>query len=187
MKLLKKRLDGVFEIPLDPRRDERGFFIRIYDDQIFRDLNLNTKWFQDSRSFTARKNTLRGLHVSLPPSLEGKFIHAVRGAMLWVVVDLRLKSKTFGEWESVILTDQNPSAIYVERGFGHGCRSLTDDCDLFIKADNHYSEAHGTGIAWNDPDLDIDWKLEGTVPLVSARDQAYGSFQDFRGKHGGIE
>ena len=187
MNIQRKKLDGLFEITLDPKRDDRGFFMRLFDDKIFRDAGLNTNWQQESRSFTAKKNTLRGLHVSLPPSVEGKMIHALHGKMLWVSVDLRLKSKTFGQWDSIILDGQKPSWLVASRGFGHGCLSLEDSCDLLIKADTPYSEIHGTGIRWDDPELKIDWKLETKAPLISPKDQTYGSFQEFQKAHKGIE
>lgn len=186
MKLQKKKIVGLYEIELEPRRDERGFFMRIFDNQIFQQLGLNHQWFQDSRSYTEKKHTLRGLHVSLSPALEGKMIHTLCGTVLWISVDVRVHSPTFGQWESTVLTSQKPSILYAERGFAHGCLSLEDHCDLLLKADNHYSDAHGTGIHWNDPDLKIDWGIQGAPNLISERDQSYGSFKEFREKYKGV-
>jgi dTDP-4-dehydrorhamnose 3,5-epimerase len=186
MKIDQRRLPGVFEITGSPIQDARGHFKRLYDEALFRGTGLNTSWAQESESHTARKHTLRGIHVSLPPALECKTITAIRGATAWVVVDLRRDSPAFGQWDRTEVSAERHNTLYAPPGFAHGCVSLTDDCVLLLRAAPAWSEQHGTGIVWNDPDLAIDWGLGGASPFVSDRDRQYPSFQEFRQTHGGV-
>lgn len=183
MVVTASKLSGVFEIALDPRPDDRGLLTRLYDEQTFRRLGLSLSWVQESHIHTFSKHTLRGIHVALPPALEAKLIAVIRGVMLWVVVDLRA-GKTFGQWATFTLSSEKHNLLYVPRGFGHGCLSLTDGSDLVVRADNYFSEEHGTGIVWNDPDLKIDWQLTGAAPIISERDRGYPTFREFRERYG---
>lgn len=180
------RLKGLFEIIPTKHADHRGYMARLYDDKLFEKAGLKNRWLQESRSHTDNKNTVRGLHASLPPALEGKTITALRGAVLWVAVDIRRNSSTFGQWSSVVLSDEQCNTLYAERGFAHGCRSLCDQCDLLLRADQYFSDLHGTGILWNDSDLNIDWELNGTPPIISERDSKYPSFREFKNTIGGV-
>lgn len=181
------RLEGLFRIEPQPSTDHRGSFSRLFDLEAFADFGLNTSWLQESRSYTARRHTIRGLHASLPPAVEGKTVTAIRGEVLWVSVDIRRGSNTFGQWESIRLSGKNYVTLYAAPGFAHGCLSLTNDCDLLLRADTRYSEQHGTGIAWNDPELAIDWQISGMAPIISDRDRSYRSFAHFRNTIGGVE
>jgi|ETN02SMinimDraft_2_1059926.scaffolds.fasta_scaffold50347_2 dTDP-4-dehydrorhamnose 3,5-epimerase len=185
MKINQRKLTGVYEIISYPINDERGSFSRLFDEQIANKAGLNTLWYQESISHTIRKNTIRGLHASLPPSLEGKTITAIKGKIQWVVVDIRKKSSTFGEWDSIILSEQNHKTLYAEQGFAHGCLSLSDDCTLLLRADNYYSEVNGTGIFWGDEDIGVEWELDGP-PIISDRDRQYGSFSKFKEENGAV-
>jgi dTDP-4-dehydrorhamnose 3,5-epimerase len=180
-------LSGLVLVTPEPRPDNRGSFTRLFDVDAFAAAGLNTTWLQESRSYTARRHTVRGLHASLPPALEGKTITAVRGEVLWVSVDIRRGSATFGRWQSVRLSGSIYSTLYAARGFAHGCVSLTDGCDLLLRADTRYSDQHGTGIAWDDPQLAIDWQLAGATPIISDRDRQYPSFKHFADTVGGVE
>ena len=187
IQIKKKKLKGFLEIIPEPYMDERGFLSRLYDEKIFKSLGLNTKWTEESHHHTYRKYTLRGLYTQLPPFSEGKLLRVIRGKLLWMVVDLRKNSKTFGQWDSVILSDESRNSMYTPRGFGHGCLSLTDDVDLLIKSDNYFSLKHGVGIIWNDKDLNINWNLKGNKPFISERDKNYPAFKVFKKKYGGLE
>lgn len=186
MRIEPRRLKGIFEITPSPHLDARGYMVRLFDSEIFRQAGLETTWVQESRSHTRWKHTLRGLHVSLPPVLEGKTITAIHGEVLWVVVDMRRGSETFGQWDAVVLSSERHNTLCAQRGFAHGCLSLTDECDLFLRADTSFSEQHGTGILWNDEELGIDWGLDGVEPLVSERDRLYPTFKKFRERYGGV-
>ena len=179
MKIKERRLRGVFEIVSSPHVDFRGFLARTYEQEMLKALGVDWECVEESLSHTNLVRTVRGLHVQLPPFSEGKLISIIRGKMRWVVVDLRRGSETFGQWDSVLLCDTQYNALYVERGFAHGCLSLSDDCDLILKADQKFASDHGAGIIWNDATLGIDWELGNASPLISERDSNYPSFESF--------
>lgn len=176
----KKKLSGLVEIIPEVYEDERGFLARSYEKKAFQKLGLNIGWKEQSLHHTNKKYTLRGLYIQLPPYSEGKLLSVINGEMLWVSVDLRKNSKTFGQWDSLVLTGALHNLLYAPRGLAHGCVSLSDDVDLLITSDNEFAAAHGVGILWSDKDLDIDWNLGTNTPFVSARDGAYPSFQNFK-------
>jgi dTDP-4-dehydrorhamnose 3,5-epimerase len=183
----KKKINGFYELIPEIYKDERGFLARIYEERVFEELKLPTKWTEESHHHTSKKHILRGLYTQLPPFSEGKLLRVIRGEMLWVSVDLREGSDTFGVWDSVILSGETHNVLYAPRGLAHGCVSLTDGVDLIIKSDNYFSKEHGVGIAWNDKELGIDWKLEGNTPFISERDKRYSSFDEFKIKYGSIK
>lgn len=190
MKILNKKIKGLIEILPETNIDNRGFLVRVYDESFFMENNLNTKWIQESHSHTDKKHTIRGLHIQLPPFSETKMIKAVKGKMLWIAVDLRKDSETFGKWDSAVISDEIKNVLYVPAGFANGCISLSDECDLIIKSDNVFSPDYGVGILWNDKELGIDWNTNNDMNnsvIISERDRNYPSFSDFKKKYGGIK
>ncbi len=188
MQVRKKKIDSIFELIPETYKDDRGFLARIYEERAFKELGMPTHWTEESQHRTNKKNILRGLYVQQAPFSEGKLLRVLRGEMLWVSLDVRKGSKTFGQWESVVLSEKEKNILITARGFAHGCVSLTDDVDLLIQSDNYFSAEHGIGILWNDPDLKIDWQLKGAEPFVSERDKRYPAFADFKKKYeGGID
>ncbi|KKU60162.1 MAG: hypothetical protein UX81_C0003G0022 [Parcubacteria group bacterium GW2011_GWA2_47_12] len=185
MKIFPRKLSGAFEVVTEVFSDNRGSMERIYDKSIFESFT-GFDFVQDSLSYTKKKNTVRGFHVSLPPSQEGKIITAAHGKMLWVIVDIRKGSHTFGQWDMIVLSPEKRNMLCVTRGFAHGCLSLTDDACVSIKADNSFSDEHVTGIIWNDPTLKIDWPLNGAEPIISEAHRKLGTFADFVNKYGGL-
>jgi len=183
MEIIRGKLAGMYKILSNPHTDDRGMLARTYDRELYENHGLTAAWIQESFSHTARANTLRGLHVQLPPFTEGKLIHILRGTMRWVLVDLREESPTFGQWESIDLDGRSADGLYVERGFAHGCVSLSENCDLIIKSDNIYSEKNGVGIMYNDKELGIDWGITAGEPIISEAHKKYGAFDDFRKKY----
>ncbi len=187
IQLAQGKLDGFVELIPEIYEDDRGFLTRIYDERIFEKAGLPVIWTEESHHHTRKKHTLRGLYVQKPPFSEGKLLRAVRGEMLWVSVDLRKGSSTFGQWDSLILSGEKKNMLCTARGFAHGCVALTDEVDLLIRSDNYFSAEHGIGIVWNDPILAIDWQLNGAIPNISERDKAYPSFEEFQQTYtGGI-
>ena len=186
VKLRRGKIDGFVELIPEVYEDERGFLARIYEERIFRELGLPTTWTEESHHHTVKRNILRGLYVQIPPFSEGKLLRVTRGEMFWVSVDLRKNSKTFGLWDSVVLSDKAKNILSTAPGFAHGCLSLTDDVDLIIKSDNYFSPEHGVGIIWNDADLNINWNLQEAAPFISERDKNYPDFKSFKDRYGGI-
>ncbi|MEO1944173.1 MAG: dTDP-4-dehydrorhamnose 3,5-epimerase family protein [Candidatus Thioglobus sp.] len=186
MNIKQRKLKGFFEISSTALVDSRGFLARTYDQKEFDLKKIDRHWVQESLSHTDRRSTVRGLHVQFSPYTETKLISIYKGKMMWVVVDVRKDSSTFGQWDSVILSDEKHNSLFVESGFAHGCLSLSDNCDLIIKSDRAFIEGKGVGIKWNDPVIGIDWGLHDKLPIISDRDSNYLSFNDFVHNHGYI-
>ena len=185
MIIKKGKIKGIFEINLEPHKDHRGFFMRTYDEKMFRNHGLHESWVQESHSYSKEKNILRGLHFQYPPYAEAKLIRVVTGEIFTVVVDLRKGSPTFGKWESMVLSESNNKMIYISRGFAMGMCTLTDNCTLLYKIDNYYVPESQGAIKWNDSDIGINWPVKN--PIVSERDSKAISFKEFADKHGGLE
>ena len=179
MEIKKLKLCGVYEFSLDKKYDKRGHFVRIFDKNIFKKVNISNVWVQENSSFTIKKNTIRGLHMQLAPFDEAKLVRCIKGKILDVYVDLRKESKTFGKWGSITLDSSN--MIYIPRGFAHGFCTLEDNCSVFYKVDNYYNQKKECGILWNDIDLNINWPTNN--PIISDKDNKNLSLKEFIQKY----
>ncbi|MHA2339566.1 MAG: dTDP-4-dehydrorhamnose 3,5-epimerase [Candidatus Hodarchaeales archaeon] len=186
MLIKEGNLRDVYEIQLTPKEDNRGFFMRIYDYDIFKKFSLNKNWVQENHSMTKIKGTIRGFHFQFPPFAETKLIRVINGELFDVILDLRKDSPTFGKWDSNILSAENRKMLYIPRGFAHAICTLTDNCDLIYKVDNYFSPDHEGTIKYDDPELQVDWPLD-REPTVSERDSKALSFNDFVEKYGPME
>lgn len=148
--------------------DARGFFLETYSRKAFAEAGLDYEFVQDNHARSGPKGVLRGLHFQLPPATQAKLVWVVRGAVLDVVVDLRVGSPTYKKWYGVELTEDNFLRLMVPRGFAHGYVTLTEGAEFMYKVDAPYSPAHDAGIAWNDPEIGIDWPLAD--PILSDKD-----------------
>jgi dTDP-4-dehydrorhamnose 3,5-epimerase len=171
MDVLKKTatsLPGLFL--LEPRvfGDERGFFLESYNEQVMAGIGIRERFVQDNHSCSHR-NVLRGLHYQIK-QVQGKLVRVVDGEILDVAVDLRRSSPTFGAWTSVRLSGENKKMLWIPPGFAHGFRVISEKAHVLYKATDYYAPEHERTLAWNDPDLKIDWQLDGD-PMVSAKDQ----------------
>lgn len=164
----KTKLDGVVLIDTDFFRDERGFFIEAWHAERFREHGLPDAFVQDNHSRSARK-VLRGLHYQDMTAPMGKLVRCTSGAILDVAVDLRVGSPTFGQWVGAELTAENMRQIWVPEGFAHGFATLSEFAEVQYKCNGFYTPSSEGGIAWNDPDIAIDWPFDD--PLLSGRDQ----------------
>ena len=182
----ERKLKDVFEITLEPKEDHRGFFMRVYDEQIFRDHGLHHDWVQENHSLSVNKGTVRGFHFQLPPAAETKLVRVISGEVFDVFVDLRKNSPTFGQWDSLILSAENKKLLLIPRGFAHGMCTLKDNSTMLYKVDNYFTPNKEGNIKWDDPDLAIPWPLKGQ-PIISEKDSKAKSFKDFLAKYGGIE
>ncbi len=149
-----------------PRRfgDDRGFFSESWSRRAFARAGLEFDFVQDNESLSVDVGTLRGLHYQAPPHAQAKLVRVVRGAILDVAVDVRRGSPDFGKWVSVELSAENGRQILIPRGFLHGFVTLQPDTHVLYKADNYYAPESEGAVAWNDPDLAIDWQI-GNVTL----------------------
>jgi dTDP-4-dehydrorhamnose 3,5-epimerase len=155
---------------LEPRvfGDERGFFLESYNERALAELGIEERFVQDNHS-SSRRNVLRGLHYQVK-QVQGKLVRAVVGEIIDVAVDLRRSSPTFGGWQAVRLSGENKRMLWIPAGFAHGFRVTTEQAHVLYKATDYYAPEHERTLAWNDPDLKIDWELDGE-PIVSAKDQ----------------
>jgi dTDP-4-dehydrorhamnose 3,5-epimerase len=184
MMIKERKIKNVFEIILEPHMDERGFFMRTYDKEIFKKYNIDSDWVQENHSRSEKKGIIRGLHFQFPPYAETKLIRAIRGAVFDVCVDLRKDSSTFGEWDGIELSEDNKKIIFIPRGFAHGFCTLTEISEVVYKVDSSYRPELESGIIWNDKSLNINWPAEN--PILSDKDSKLGSLEDFIKKYKGI-
>lgn len=181
----ERNLKGTFEIQLEPHEDKRGFFMRVYDFELFKKHGIHKNWVQENHSLSLKKGIIRGMHFQFPPHTETKLVRVIRGGIYDVFVDLRKGSLTFGQWDSIKLSAENKKMIYIPRGFAHGFCTLTKNCEVVYKVDNYYAP-HSEGIIrWNDPDLAIDWPVSN--PILSEKDSKAKSLREFIEKHGALE
>ena len=185
MEIKERRIKGVFEISLKPILDKRGFFMRTFDHSIFESKGLKRDWIQENHSRSEEKGIIRGLHFQLPPFTETKMVRCIRGAVLDVFVDLREDSSTFGQWDSIELSEDNKKAIYIPRGFAHGFCTLSDISEVVYKVDNYYSKESECGLLWNDEQLNIDWPFY--KPILSNKDQKNMTINEFKNKYKAIQ
>ena len=169
------RVSGVFEIHLEPKLDDRGFFARTWCQHEFQAHGLNPQLVQCSISFNVRKGTLRGMHYQVPPNAEAKLVRCTRGAIYDVVVDLRPQSPTFRNWVAVILTAENRHTIYVPEGCAHGFLTIEDKTEVFYQMSEFYNVESAQGVRWDDAAFQIVWP--GKVEVISDRDRSYPNFK----------
>ena len=156
--------------------DDRGFFYESYNQQAIQAATgLDVTFVQDNHSKSAR-NVLRGLHYQVEQP-QGKLVRVVQGEVFDVAVDIRKGSKTFGLWVGQTLSAENKKQLWVPPGLAHGFVVLSETAEFLYKTTDYYAPAHERCIAWNDPDLAINWQMQGE-PLLSAKDAAGAAFRD---------
>jgi dTDP-4-dehydrorhamnose 3,5-epimerase len=185
MLVKERKLRGVFEIQLDPHEDKRGFFMRVYDDTIFKKYGIHRNWVQENHSRSVEEGVIRGMHFQFPPYTETKLIRGISGEIYDVFIDLRKDSPTFGKWDGIKLSAENKKMIYIPRGFAHGFCTLTKNCEVIYKVDNYYAPDSEGSIRWDDPDLGVGWPVDN--PILSKKDSEAKSFSEFIETHGGLE
>jgi len=158
-------------------RDERGFFIESYNEKTFTDLGLSYHFVQDNHARSEVPGTLRGLHFQTPPKAQTKLVRVTRGAVYDVAVDLRLGSPSYGKWYAVTLSAENFLQLLIPKGFGHGYLTLEEHTEFLYKVDEVYAPECDSGLAWNDPDLNVAWPE--LTPRLSAKDEKLLLFKDF--------
>jgi dTDP-4-dehydrorhamnose 3,5-epimerase len=178
-------IKGIFEIQLDPKKDERGFFARTYDKQFFEQHGIHRVWVQESESFSRYKGTIRGLHFQHSPHGETKLISMASGEALIIYVDLRKDSSTFGKWGSAVLKEAH-NMLFIPPGFANGMYTLTDTCRLMYKMDAYYHPDSADTILWNDPDLAIAWP-SATPRIISQKDAHAQGWKEFIMTYGALK
>ena len=175
MKIVSKPLKDVLVLEPKVFGDTRGFFLESYNERVLAEAGIREHFVQDNHSLSAR-NVVRGLHYQVR-QVQGKLVRVIVGEILDVVVDLRRSSPTFGRWSAMSLSGENKHMLWIPPGFAHGFRVVSENAHVLYKAtDYYYPEAERT-LAWNDPELKIDWRLSGD-PIVSDKDQRGTPFRD---------
>lgn len=166
MKKVETGLPGVFVIKPDVFSDARGFFFESYQELKFSELGITTRFVQDNHSKSAR-GTLRGLHYQLNYP-QAKLCRVIQGEVFDVAVDIRYGSPNFGKWAGVLLSAENKDQILIPKGFAHGFLVLSETAEFLYKCDAYYHPEDERGVAWNDPDIGIQWEI--SAPLLSGKD-----------------
>jgi dTDP-4-dehydrorhamnose 3,5-epimerase len=167
MKPTPTPLPGVLLLEPKVFRDSRGFFLESYNENVMADLGIRERFVQDNQSFSTR-NVLRGLHYQLCHP-QGKIVRVVSGEIFDVAVDLRQNSPSFGKWHGATLSGENNRMLWIPVGFAHGFRVVSETAHVLYKATDFYHPECERTLAWNDPDVNVDWQLEGE-PIISAKD-----------------
>lgn len=151
--------------------DDRGFFFESFNERVFAEkTGIKTQFVQDNHSRSG-KNVLRGLHYQIQQT-QGKLLRVVAGEIFDIAVDIRKSSPTFGQWVGCLLSGENKRQFWVPPGFAHGFLVVSDSADVLYKATDYYAPQYERSILWNDPDIGIEWPLNGAEPILSAKDQA---------------
>lgn len=167
MKVSKVNIEGLLLIETDFFGDDRGYFYESYNKQKYDKIGINFDFVQDNISKSV-KETIRGLHYQVGDKAQGKLCQVVKGKVLDVVVDIRFDSPNFGKHFSIELSENDKTQLWIPPGFAHGFSVLSDEAIFSYKCTNIYSQPDERAILYNDPDLNIDWKVKD--PIVSEKD-----------------
>lgn len=177
MDIIKTAIDGVVIIEPKVFGDHRGYFFESFSERDFNSQVREVRFVQDNESKSSY-GVLRGLHFQKPPHAQSKLVRVVKGAVLDVAVDIRKGSPTFGKHVTVELTEDNHRQFFIPRGFAHGFVVLTDEVIFQYKCDNFYAPQYEGAIAWDDPDLGIDWKVPTNRIILSEKDTKHPRLKD---------
>jgi len=167
MEVIKTNIDGLLIIKPDVFGDDRGYFFETYSKRKYAEYGIEEDFVQDNIS-KSLKGTIRGLHYQVGDKAQGKLCHVIKGKVLDVAVDIRFDSPTFGQYFSIELTGEDKTQMWIPPGFAHGFSVLSDEVLFVYKCTNYYSKPDDRAILYNDPQLNIDWKVEN--PIVSEKD-----------------
>ena len=170
-------IEGLYVIEPTVFKDERGYFVETYNQNDMKEAGLDMVFVQDNQSMSTR-GVLRGLHFQKQVP-QGKLVRVVRGKVFDVAVDLRSDSKTYGKWFGVELSAENMKQFYIPEGFAHGFLVLSDEAEFCYKCTDFYHPGDEGGLAWNDPEIGVEWPLEEGVDLIiSEKDQKWKGLKD---------
>lgn len=170
-------IEGLCVIEPTVYRDQRGYFVETYNYKDFKEAGLAMQFVQDNQSMSI-KGVLRGLHYQKQYP-QGKLVRCIRGRVFDVAVDLRTSSKTYGQWFGVELSDENKKQFYIPEGFAHGFLVLSEEAEFAYKCTDFYHSGDEGGLAWNDPEIGIEWPIEdGMQLIISEKDTKWGGLSE---------
>jgi len=169
-----KRFDLTGPVLITPKMigDERGFFMEAFKSAWFRENIDDITFVQDNQSLSRQIGTIRGLHYQKAPVGQGKLVRCLKGAIFDVAVDIRSASSTFGQWVGATLTAEKGEQLWIPEGFAHGFCTLEPDTEVFYKVTNPYSREHDAGVAFDDPEIGIQWPINLSMAILSEKDKA---------------
>ena len=177
MEINKTSIEGLVIIEPNIFRDERGYFMESYKESFIKEKFPQIHFIQDNESRSSY-GVLRGLHFQKPPFEQTKLVRVIQGKILDVVLDIRKDSSTYGKWESVVLSGENKKQLLIPKGFAHGFVVRSKEAIVSYKVDNPYSPNYDSGIHYNDPSINIDWKIPNKDIIVSRKDNELMSFKE---------
>ena len=180
MNIIKANIDQIAIIEPQIHSDSRGYFFESFNQKEFEEKVCKTTFVQDNESKSSY-GVLRGLHFQKPPFAQSKLVRVVRGAVLDVAVDIPKGSPTFGKHVAVELTAENHRQFFIPRGFAHGFSVLSQEVVFQYKCDNYYAPQSEGALAWDDPDLGIDWRIPAAEIVLSKKDKAHPRLKDADG------
>ena len=160
--------------------DSRGYFMEAWKDAWFRENICDVGFVQDNQSLSAQIGTIRGLHYQTAPFGQGKLVRCLKGSIFDVAVDIRPGSDTFGQWAAATLTSEGGEQLWVPDGFAHGFCTLTPDCEVFYKVTNPYSQPNDRGLAFDDPEIGIEWPVDPSKAILSDKDKVQPKLASLR-------
>ena len=178
MKFIKTEISDVYILEPLVFEDNRGYFLESYNQKKFEEVVGKTSFVQDNESKSS-KGVLRGLHFQKPPFEQAKLVRCIEGEVLDVAVDIRKNSKTYGKHISVLLSGENKRQLFVPRGFAHGFLVLSESATFAYKVDNIYAPEFDSGIRWNDKELNIQWGMDDSEVVISAKDAELPFLSEF--------
>jgi len=177
MNLIKTTIDDLVVLQPTIFKDHRGYFMESYHQKNINKLLGNVNFVQDNESESSI-GVLRGLHFQKPPYAQAKLVRCLKGSVLDVALDLRKDSKTYGCFETTVLSQENKNQLFIPKGFAHGFVVLSETAIFSYKVDNYYIPDSESGILWNDPDLKIDWKIPKDEIIISEKDNNLPTFNN---------
>jgi len=179
MEVSNTEIEGLLVIKPKVYQDERGYFFESWNRELFKSNGIDVDFLQDNQS-SSSLGVVRGLHFQNPPNTQGKLVRVISGSVLDVAVDLRKKSPTYGRHKSIILSGENKIMFWIPPGFAHGFSTLENNTIFSYKCSGIYDKKSEGSLLWNDPDLNIDWKIEN--PIVSEKDKKSERFINFKSR-----
>lgn len=177
MTVEKTPIEDLLVITPKSFEDDRGYFFESYSEASFKNNGIDLKFIQDNQSFS-KYGVIRGLHLQAAPYAQSKLVRVLQGEILDVAVDIRKDSKTYGQHFSVVLSAENKKQLLVPKGFAHGFSVLSETAMVSYKVDEVYNKDSERGIRYDDPSLNIDWKVAASDIIVSEKDVILGTIND---------
>ena len=179
MPFIKTEFPGLLVFEPNTFEDSRGYFFEAYNEKQFQQEGIDIRWVQDNQS-SSTYGVIRGLHYQLPPFDQTKLVRVLRGKILDVVVDIRKGSPTFGKSFSKVLSAKNKRQLFIPKGFAHGFSVLSEKAEVLYKCDGFYNKESEGGIIYNDPALEIDWRIPAEEAIISDKDKVLPTLAECR-------